>query len=232
MQCPICGSTRFRDKNTRTNAECVVCWSLERHRYQWLVMRRMDIVRPGRRTLHCAPEPHLVRHFHAFLGNDYVPCDMTPDRYRDRLVKVQRLDLCEGIADIGDGSFDVVIMNHVLEHLRCSVEATLRHVKRILRIGGQFMFSVPFDGPGTRENLDLGLAAEERSRCFGQADHMRIFGTEDFPDLCARTLGVCRLLRATEYFSRAELENANVPMDIVDRLTSHATILYSKSTPH
>src|SRR5262245_20257674 len=114
MRCPICESTRFRDKNTRKNAECAGCWSLERHRYQWLIMHRMRIVRPGRRTLHCAPEPHLVRHFHACLGIDYVPCDVNPDRYRDRAVEVRRLDLCHEIASVADSSFDVVIMNHVL----------------------------------------------------------------------------------------------------------------------
>jgi len=45
---------------------------------------------------------------------------------------------------LADGSFDIVLMSETLEHL-LNLEATIAEVKRILKPGGTFLITVPYD---------------------------------------------------------------------------------------
>jgi SAM-dependent methyltransferase len=61
-----------------------------------------------------------------------------------RLVKVSFIaDLDnDGLSQFGDGSFDFVVMNHVLEHLANPVKA-VREVFRVCRGGGRVIIAIP-----------------------------------------------------------------------------------------
>jgi SAM-dependent methyltransferase len=67
-----------------------------------------------------------------------------PEIPRERFVKVSFLgDLDnDGLGQFGDGAFDFVVSNHVLEHLSNPVKA-VREVFRICRRGGIVILSVP-----------------------------------------------------------------------------------------
>jgi SAM-dependent methyltransferase len=67
-----------------------------------------------------------------------------PEIPRERFVKVSFLgDLDnDGLGQFGDGTFDFVVINHVLEHLSNPVKA-VREVFRICRKGGTVIISVP-----------------------------------------------------------------------------------------
>ena len=66
--CPICQSVKFQAFNGRENARCLGCLSVERTRLLWMVLERLDIIKPGIRVLHFAPELPLLMRFHSLLG--------------------------------------------------------------------------------------------------------------------------------------------------------------------
>jgi SAM-dependent methyltransferase len=67
-----------------------------------------------------------------------------PEIPAGRLVKVSFIgDLDnDGLAQFGDGSFDFVVLNHVLEHVANPVKA-VREVFRICRGGGRVIIAIP-----------------------------------------------------------------------------------------
>jgi len=72
--------------------------------------------------------------FEDLTGIDpYMPQDLTPG---SRVV-LRRASVSEI-----EGSFDLVLMNHAFEHMP-DPEATLRHVHRVLRPGGQALVRIP-----------------------------------------------------------------------------------------
>lgn len=85
VECPVCGS-RYRRfmpygyVQSRANALCPKCLSLERHRLLWLYLtRETDLLTSFPRTLHIAPEVCIMRHLKPhFKGHpgQYVTADL------------------------------------------------------------------------------------------------------------------------------------------------------------
>ena len=114
--------------------------SLERHRLLWLYLtRETDLLKSHPRTLHIAPEVcimrHLKPHFAAQPGR-YVTADLESP-LADLHFDVQRIPLA-------DNSVDVVLCNHLLEHVADDRRA-LRELHRILRPGGGASSSRPWN---------------------------------------------------------------------------------------
>ena len=183
MQCPICNNKEFKTYNNRKKAQCTKCKSLERGRYLWLVLQKMNILKPKIRVLHIAPENFLIKPLHDLCGDYYHPCDIEPNRYNNQIIKIFKLDMCSDLNKLPSDCFDLIIHNHVLEHIPCSVEAVLKSLIRIMKPGGYQFFTVPFRGDFTQEDLSDNLSDEERTKKFAQADHLRIFGRKDFPKI-------------------------------------------------
>ena len=134
-ECPVCGA-KYRKfmpygyVESRPNALCPKCLSLERHRLLWLYLtRETDLLTAFPRTLHIAPEVcimrHLKPHFRSHPGQ-YVTADLESP-LADLHFDVQQIPLA-------DGSVDVVICNHILEHVDDDRKA-MRELHRILRPG-------------------------------------------------------------------------------------------------
>jgi len=82
--------------------------------------------------------------------------------------------------NFSDNQFDLVIANHVLEHIEKDKEA-LFEIFRILKPGGFAILQAPFSLllPNALECRDL---KDERLRnfLFGQEDHVRLYGMDYF----------------------------------------------------
>jgi SAM-dependent methyltransferase len=80
--------------------------------------------------------------------------------------------------DFPDGYFDIIICNHVLEHVD-NPDAALAEFNRCLASGGHLIAQTPYS-PLLRNTLELnkpvtpGFAAQY----FGQSDHVRLFGVD------------------------------------------------------
>lgn len=153
-------------------ALCPRCRSFERERHVYLYLQRMSTVFTApTRLLHVAPERRLEPLLRDARNVDYVSGDLTPGRAQ------RRLDVTA--IDFPDGSFDVVLCNHVLEHIPDDARA-LSELFRVLRPDGWAMLQVPLVyGIDTREDR-AATDPVDMLRRFGQHDHIRIYGAGDY----------------------------------------------------
>jgi SAM-dependent methyltransferase len=163
-QTRVVGGGSFRD------AVCPYCRSFERERHVYLYLKLMTRLFQDRtRLLHIAPERNLRRVLSKRENLQYTTGDLNP-------AKAQvRVDLTA--MDFPDESFDVVICNHVLEHIPDD-RAAMAEILRVLRPRGWAMLQVPLAPElATREN-SLVVDPRERLRLYGQNDHVRLYGRD------------------------------------------------------
>ena len=87
---------------------------------------------------------------------------------------------------------DVIICNHLLEHVENDVRA-MSELYRVMRPGGWGIMVVPEDrGRATTFEDDSITDPEERTRLFGQYDHRRVYGRDYDDRLRAAGFEVCR----------------------------------------
>jgi SAM-dependent methyltransferase len=227
--CPICGSIEFADFNGRRGIRCESCGSLERGRYQWLVLQRRVALKPGAVVAHFAPEAFFMDHFAGLPGVTYLAYDKFPQHYRHDRVVVRELDLCTDRDKLKSSACDLVIHSHVLEHLPCAFAPVLADMKRMLKPGGMMLFSVPIDADVSSEGVDPAQNETEVELRARQGDHMRIFGKSDFPAIVADILGAECLVRQSDLFSEAELLAANIPVARKGEPTGKSVFLYTKT---
>jgi SAM-dependent methyltransferase len=169
--CNICGfSGYFRPQGfpVRPEARCPLCSSLERHRLFRLWFRDHAQLFSDARIIHFAAEAAVTR-FIKPESKEYVTADIEPGR-GDRALDIERLDLA-------DGSFDIVICSHVLEHV--DDRRALRELHRILKPNGTALLMVPvIEGWAVTYEDSTKKTPEERYEYFGQSDHVRRYGAD------------------------------------------------------
>lgn len=186
FHCPLCGH-HFRKLlpygyvTQRENALCPSCLSLERHRLLWLwLQRESDLLTARPRLLHIAPEVCLMKH----IKRAYREC---PERYVTADLESPLASLHFDVQQIPlqDESFEVVICNHLLEHVADDMLA-LRELHRILKPGGWGILLSPIDYNLAETFEDDSITdPKERERLFGQYDHRRTYG-RDYPERLRR----------------------------------------------
>lgn len=203
--CPICGFCGgFLPYGTqrRLHAECPDCGALERHRMLWLYMQRHmpDLFHQAKSVLHIAPEPAVEKQLRKRQNLRYVTGDISGKNVD------MRIDICD--MPFPTESFDVVICNHVLEHVQEDMKA-MGEVHRVLKADGCAILIVPidFDRDYTFEDRTV-TAPADRALYFGQGDHVRIYGTDYFDRLRQALFQVERWKPATlaEYALRPDEE--------------------------
>jgi hypothetical protein len=179
VQCPVCES-RFRiflpygRLNPRQNALCPNCLSLERHRLIWIYLReRSSFFKEKLKVLHVAPEACFIPRFERLHGNGYITADI-----ESPLAKV-KMDIHE--IPFPENTFDVVLCNHVLEHVRDDIHA-MKEINRVLKPGGFAILQVPFFNPVGEITFEDDTITDpgKREKIFGQNDHVRKYG-HDYP---------------------------------------------------
>ena len=172
--------------------------SLERHRLLWLYLKRKtDFFSAPLRVLHIAPEQAFYKRFRQQANLEYI----TSDLYFP-LADV-KADICA--LPFEDEQFDVILCNHVLEHIPDDTQA-MRELYRVLKKGGWGIFQVPQEIERAETFADDSITdPKERARIFGQYDHVRIYGMDYFDKL--RSIGFSVLpLPCTEVATDEEIE--------------------------
>jgi len=154
--------------------------SLERHRLLWLYLQNeTDFFSAKKRVLHFAPEQAFYKRFRKMTHLDYVTTDLNSP-----LADV-KADICN--LPFKDSEFDVILCNHVLEHIPDDTKA-MQELHRILKIGGYGIFQIPQDLSREKTFEDDTITdKKERAKIFGQYDHVRIYGRDYFDKL--RSIG-------------------------------------------
>lgn len=155
---------------------CPVCKSTYRHRLVWMYLSNLKIWKKQLSVLHIAPEEMIARKLSGIKHLNYITGDSNPDRYRHYTSAI-RLDITH--IPFEDNTFDVIICNHVLEHIADDRKA-MNELYRVLKPGGFSMMQVPLSSVLRQTYEDpLTTTEEERIKCYGQKDHVRIYG-EDY----------------------------------------------------
>lgn len=184
VTCPICHH-QFRKFlpygriNPRSNALCPGCLSLERHRLIWLYLQqKTSFFDQPQRILHIAPEACFINRFKKIHGKEYVTADI-----ESPLADV-KMDIHQIPFD--NNTFDVVLCNHVLEHVRDDIQA-MKEIQRVLKPGGYAILQIPFFLPVPEKTFEDNTITDpgERERIFGQDDHVRKYG-KDYPQRIER----------------------------------------------
>jgi SAM-dependent methyltransferase len=162
--------------------------SLERHRLLWLYLKNeTDFFSADTETssvqrkkvLHFAPEQAFYKRFKAMKNLDYTTTDLNSP-----LADV-KADICN--LPFNDNEFDMILCNHVLEHIPNDTKA-MQELYRVLKVGGMGIFQIPQDLNRDITFEDNSITdKKERAKIFGQYDHVRIYGLDFFDKL--RSIG-------------------------------------------
>ena len=170
-ECPICGyKGTFSPVRHKPEIWCPSCDSRPRHRLLKLWMDRAMELPANARVIHFAAEPWVRAELEG-RGATYQTADIND------LFELQ-LDITE--IDLPDGSVDMVMANHVLEHVDDAKAFAELH--RILTPGGQAVITVPMiEGFDQTYEDPAHNTPDLRKLYYGDPTHLRWYG-RDFRD--------------------------------------------------
>ena len=150
--------------------------SLERHRLFWLYLKNeTTFFSAPLRVLHFAPEQAFVQKFKKQKNLTYTTTDLNSP------IADVKADICD--LPFKDNSFDFIICNHVLEHIPDDTKA-MQELYRVLAPSGTAIVQVPYDAKREITFEDNTITDQsERTRIFGQYDHIRVYGMDYFKKL-------------------------------------------------
>lgn len=105
-----------------------------------------------------------------------------------------------------DNSFDVVIGNHIMEHIPKDIKA-MAEIYRVLKSGGRAILQVPYSTilTGTIEEPGINNP-QKQSALFGQKDHVRIYQLQNYLDRlqsCGFTVALIEYRDLTAFYKNA-----------------------------
>ena len=162
------------DPNINKPKYCPHCRSYNRTRLTYYHLEQYGLLqRPELNVLHVAPHASIENKLRGIFGERYVTCDLV------RMDVDYRQDLTA--MTFADNEFDLIIMNHVLEHIDAD-EKALKELHRILAVGGalHLMVQINRSNPHSRYH-----PAEQRKPPaeFSPQDHIREYAWDVVPKL-------------------------------------------------
>lgn len=156
--------------------------SLERHRLLWLYLQNETdffTSKTLKNVLHFAPEQAFYKMFKNQKNIHYTTTDLLSP-----LADV-KADICN--LPFKDTTYDVILCNHVLEHIPDDTKA-MQELYRVLKPGGMAILQIPQDLKRATTFADDSIVDQkERAKIFGQYDHVRVYGRDYFDKL--RSIG-------------------------------------------
>ena len=197
-KCPICGSRfgKYMEGGTTSDVwkkykgvgagvrmtTCPICHSGDRERLVYLFFKDRYFVENKDKhikLLHIAPEPNLSKYLMTHKDVEYTAGDKRCEGYAypDYVLDVDIMDM----RNLADNTYDVVVCNHVLEHVPDDIVA-MKELKRVLKINGFAVLQVPYaiNLEKTFEDKSI-VSPEKRFEVYGQSDHVRLYG-KDYPE--------------------------------------------------
>jgi|TARA_B100000315_G_C14571489_1_gene585786 SAM-dependent methyltransferase len=182
VQCNICmwEGRHFFSDSWHDHINCPRCHSGIRQRLFFAAVQNIenlsfDRIIHNKNILHFAPEEIIISSNISNKAANYTTADFL------RQDCDYKLDM-SNMPKINNESFDIVIAFDVLEHVP-DYQKALEEVHRVLSSKGFAIFTVP-----QKDNLQITyedpsiITPEDRTKYFGQWDHLRIFG-DDFTNI-------------------------------------------------
>jgi SAM-dependent methyltransferase len=161
----------------RRNAGCFNCGSTDRERLIYLYLR--DVVslfnQKELSILHLAPEKNLSQTILEHDFKEYVCGDLFTEGYSypEHVLNMNVLNI-----PYSENHFDLVICNHLLEHVENDSKA-MSQILRVLKPGGKAILQVPISKTLEHTFEDFTIKTNtQREQLFGQFNHVRIYGQD------------------------------------------------------
>ncbi|CAN0605862.1 unnamed protein product, partial [Ectocarpus sp. 12 AP-2014] len=123
-------------------------------------------------------ERALTRYISSQSPSQYLRIDLSKRLDVDLLGNMERLPF-------PDQSIDIIIANHVLEHVG-NLQKSLSELQRVLSANGIAILQTPFSSSLEGTFQDAGVSSpEQRRELYGQEDHVRLFGRDIASVICA-----------------------------------------------
>lgn len=227
-RCPLCNQSArtFIDNNkrdgqsvidkyritamgARPHYRCPWCDSSDKERLLWLYIERQSLINNKAKQisiLHIAPEKNIKiklqtqRHI-SYISGDKFDGDA---RYRDmRYGDSEYMDIIK--TRFSNESFDVVICNHVLEHILDDVSA-MQEIYRILKNGAIAILQVPASQI-IEKSIEYGHldSQSERLNAYGQVDHVRIYAEQDYIERLKKAGFTVNTISQKSFLSKEEV---------------------------
>ena len=159
----------------RDNFGCPYCPSYDRERHLFLFFDKIGFWGKISHSavLHFAPEFNLSKEIESLAPLKYIKCDFAPPN--EDVIKVDATNI-----PYEDNSFDIIICNHVLEHIPHYLRA-LQEIYRVLKTDGIAILQTPYSKVLKKNFEDENINTDDQRLFFyGEKDHFRIFGEENF----------------------------------------------------
>lgn len=159
---------------------CYKCKSSDRERLIFVYLEKIFKLferNSNLNILHIAPEENLSKFLLKQNFKNYVCGDLfdTGYSYPEHVQNMNVLNI-----PFDDNYFDLLICNHVLEHVPNDMDA-MKELYRVLKKEGTAILQVPISKNSALTFEDLSITdPKERETAFGQFDHVRIYG-QDYP---------------------------------------------------
>ena len=159
----------------RNNAMCPNCFSKDRERLVYLFLQKLlkqNIINLHSKIIHFSPESSLENNLFRKKFTNYTTADIITGK----------CDIDLNLQDFNykEKNFDLVICNHVLEHIENDMVA-IKNIYSILKPNGVAMLQVPLSTlikkDFKKENVNTN---NERLDNYGQIDHVRIISKENY----------------------------------------------------
>jgi predicted SAM-dependent methyltransferase len=157
------------------NFGCPYCSSTDRERHLFMYFDKLNLWDKieKQEILHFAPETNLRKKIEQYSPLEYIKADLYSQD-----IDIQKVDATA--ISFKDASFDIVICNHVLEHIPEYISA-MREIFRVLKPGGMAILQTPYSKLLSNNFEDVGINTDELRLIFhGQEDHVRVFGEKTF----------------------------------------------------
>jgi len=161
------------------NYGCFFCGANDRLRHLYLYFDNLGFWAEfdNKNILHIAPEKQLYDVLIS-KAKTYVAGDLFPDSNNKFIQKTDVTNLY-----FENESFDLIICNHVLEHVPDDIIA-MEELYRVLKKGGKAILQTPYSEEIFESYEDKSIKDEKgRLENFGQEDHVRIYGLDFFEKL-------------------------------------------------
>ena len=181
----------------RKNVLCPKCYSKDRERLIYLFIKTLlnnKLLNYNSKIIHFAPEIAIEKNFFRKNFNNYLTADIASDKV-DFNLDLQNFNFTQS-------NFDLVICNHVLEHIEDDVKA-LENIFNLLKPGGFAILQVPFSNLIIKDFSLANLnSKKDRLKYYGQEDHVRIYSKNGFVNKIKNTGFDLKIYKSSEFYDK------------------------------
>jgi len=128
-------------------------------------------------VLHFAPEKHVAARLRNLANLKYTTADLMAS-FMDGFCVRPDVEMDIRSIEFPDASFDVILCNHVLEHVKEDRQA-MAEIYRVLKKGGWAILQVPIDQSAAATLEDDSINTDElRTKYYGADSHVRMYGLD------------------------------------------------------